>query len=107
MIMNIIIAIVILQIGTFLGVAFMTLMTVAKDPEPKKPKLQNPEKKETTKLWMVNNLCKWNGEIYEIRSLVDRDGQTGACLLSPDADDAVTETIGGVLVPIEELEEVE
>jgi len=107
MIMNTIIAIVILQIGTFLGIVISALMAAAKDPEPKKPKLQNPEQKETTKLWTVNNLCKWGGEIYEIRSLVDRDGQTGACLLPPDADDAVTETIGGVLVPIEELEEVE
>ena len=101
MIMNIIIAIVILQIGTFLGIVISALMAAARDSEG------SNKQKETTKLWMVKNICKWNGEIYEIRSFVDRDGQTGACLLPPDADDAVTETIGGVLVPIEELEEVE
>lgn len=101
MIMNIIIAIVILQIGTFLGIVISALMAAARDSEG------SNEQKETTKLWTVKNICKWNGEIYEIRSFVDRDGQTGACLLPPDADDAVTETIGGVLVPIEELEEVE
>ncbi len=93
-----------LFVGSFLGVALMALMYMAKDYEPKK---REPERKEPTILWTVGNICKWNGKIYEIRSLVDRDGQTGACLLSPDADDAVTETIGGVLVQIEELGAVE
>ena len=93
-----------LFVGDFIGVALMALMYMAKDYEPKK---REPEQNEPTILWTVGNICKWNGKIYEIRSLVDRNGQTGACLLSPDADDAVTETIGGVLVPIEELEEVE
>lgn len=93
-----------LFVGSFFGVAIMALLAMARDPEPPK---REPEQKEPTILWTVGNICKWNGEIYEIRSLVDRNGQTGACLLSPDADDAVTETIGGVLVPIEELEAVE
>lgn len=93
-----------LFVGNFFGVALMALMYMARDYEPKK---HEPERKEPTILWTVGNICKWNGGIYEIRSLVDRNGQTGACLLSPDADDAVTETIGGVLVPIEELEAVE
>ena len=90
--------------GSFIGVALMALMAMARDTDPPK---REPEHKEPTILWTVGNICKWNGKIYEIRSLVDRNGQTGACLLSPDADDAVTETIGGVLVPIEELEAVE
>ena len=93
-----------LFVGNFFGVALMALLAMARDPEPPK---REPEQKEPTILWTVGNICKWNGKIYEIRSLVDRDGQTGACLLSPDADDAVTETIGGVLVPIEELGAVE
>ena len=93
-----------LFVGNFFGVAIMALLAMARDPEPPK---REPEQKEPTILWTVGNICKWNGKIYEIRSLVDRNGQTGACLLSPDADDAVTETIGGVLVPIEELEAVE
>ena len=93
-----------LFVGSFIGVALMALLAMARDPEPPK---HEPEQNEPTILWTVGNICKWNGKIYEIRSLVDRNGQTGACLLSPDADDAVTETIGGVLVPIEELEAVE
>ena len=92
------------SIGSFIAIVIMSLMAMAKDYEPKK---HEPEHKEPTVLWTVGNICKWNGKIYEIRSLVDRNGQTGACLLPPDADDAVTETIGGVLVPIEELEVVE
>lgn len=112
MIMNIIIAIVILQIGTFLGIVISALMAAAKDSEYKKniPVKSNGHVKwrnDIRKIWAIRDLCKWGGEIYEIRSFVERDGQTGACLLPPDADDAVTETIGGVLVPIEELEEVE
>ena len=93
-----------LFVGSFIGVALMALLAMAKDPKPPK---REPAREEPTILWTVGNICKWNGKIYEIRSLVDRDGQTGACLLSPDADDAVTETIGGVLVPIEELGAVE
>ena len=89
-------------VGDILGVALMALLAMARDPEPPK---REPEQKEPTILWTVGNICKWNGKIYEIRSLVDRNGQTEACLLSPD--DAVTETIGGVLVPIEELGAVE
>ena len=91
-------------IGSFITIVIMSLLAMARDPEPPK---REPEQKEPTILWMVGNICKWNGEIYEIRSLVDRNGQTGACLLPPDADDTVTETIGGVLVTIEELEAVE
>lgn len=86
-------------IGSFITIVIMSLMAMAKDYEPPK---REPECKEPTIMWMVGNICKWNGEIYEIRSLVDRNGQTGACLF-----DAVTETIVGVLVPIEELEAVE
>lgn len=90
--------------GSFITIVIMSLMAMAKDYEPPK---REPECKEPTIMWMVGNICKWNGEIYEIRSLVDRNGQTRACLSSLDADDAVTETIGGVLVPIEELEAAE
>ena len=100
MIMNIIIAIVILQIGTFLGMVISALMAAAKDPEPKKPKLQNPEKKETTKLWTVNNLCKWDGEIYEIKEFNKINGRICAILVQNDV-------YCGLYVPLEELEEVE
>ena len=87
-----------LFVGSFLGVALMALMYMAKDYEPKK---QEPEQKEPTILWTVGNICKWGGEVHEIRFFrQDKDGQTLACIF---LDGATT----GICVPVEELEEVE
>lgn len=100
-----------LFVGSFIGVALMALMAMAKDSEPK---LENPnpnykppmrkaktEQKEPTILWTVGNLCKWGGEVHEIRFFrQDKDGQTLACIF---LDGATT----GICVPIEELEVME
>ena len=87
-----------LFVGDFIGVALMVLMYMAKDYEPKK---HEPEQKEPTILWAKGNLCKWGGEVHEIRLLVPgKDGQTLACIF---LDGATT----GICVPIEELEAVE
>ena len=98
-------------IGGFIGVALMALMAMAKDRESK---LKNPnpnykppmgkaetEHKEPTILWAVGNICKWGGEVHEIRFFVQgKDRQTLACIFQ---DGAIT----GICVPIEELEAVE
>ena len=87
-----------LFVGNLIGVALMALMAMAKDCEPPK---REPERKEPTILWTVGNLCKWGGEVHEIRLLVPgKDGQTLACIFT---DGATT----GICVPIEELEAVE
>ena len=87
-----------LFVGGFIGVALMALLAMAKDYEPKK---REPERKEPTILWTVGNLCKWGGEVHEIRFFrQDKDGQTLACIF---LDGATT----GICVPIEELEAVE
>lgn len=85
-------------IGSFITIVIMSLMAMAKDYEPKQ---KAPECKESTTLWSVGNICKWGGEVHEIRFFrQDRDGQTLACIFT---DGATT----GICVPIEELEAVE
>lgn len=87
-----------LFVGSFIGVALMALLAMAKGTEPPK---HEPERKEPTILWTKGNLCKWGGEVHEIRFFrQDRDGQTLACIFT---DGAPT----GICVPIEELEAVE
>ena len=87
-----------LFVGSFIGVALMALMYMAKDYEPKK---HDPEHKESTILWTVGNICKWGGEVHEIRLFVQgKDRQTLACIFQ---DGAIT----GICVPIEELEAAE
>lgn len=90
-------------IGSFITIVIMSLMYMAKDPEPKKRESEQkePECKEPTTLWSVGNICKWGGEVHEIRFFrQDEDGQTLACIF---LDGATT----GICVPIEELEAVE
>ena len=85
-------------IGSFITIVIMSLMSMAKDYEPKK---HEPEQKEPTVMWMVGNLCKWGDEVHEIRFFrQDKDGQTLAGIF---LDGATT----GICVPIEELEAVE
>lgn len=85
-------------LGCFIGVALMALLAMARDPEPPK---REPEQKEPTILWTVGNICKWGGEVHEIRFFrQDKDGHTLACILTDGAT-------MGVCVPIEELEAVE
>lgn len=87
-----------LFVGSFIGVALMTLLAMARDPEPPK---REPERKEPTILWTVGNICKWGGEVHEIRFFVQgKDRQTLACIFQ---DGAIT----GICVPIGELEAVE
>lgn len=52
-----------LFVGSFFGVALMALLAMAKD---KKPPKREPERKEPTIMWMVGNICKWSGKIFEI-----------------------------------------
>lgn len=85
-------------IGSFITIAIMSLMYMAKDYEPKQ---KEPECKEPTTLWSVGNICKWGGEVREIRFFrQDKDGQTLACIYLDGANT-------GICVPIEELEAVE
>ena len=85
-------------IGSFIAIVIMSLMAMVKDYEPKQKK---PECKEPTTLWSIGNICKWGGEVHEIRFFrQDKDGQTLACIF---LDGATT----GICVPIEELEVVE
>lgn len=51
-------------IGGFIGMATVALLAMARDPEPPK---REPEQKEPTILWTKGNLCKLDGETYEIR----------------------------------------
>ena len=83
--------------GSFIGVAIMALMYMAKDYEPKK---REPEQKEPTVMWMVGNLCKFEGDVYEIKSFVEINGRTYARLSHCDTGLSIS-------VPIEELEVVE
>ena len=55
-------------IGSFITIVIMSLMAMAKDPEPKK---HEPERKEPTIMWTVGNLCKFEGDVYEIKSFVE------------------------------------
>lgn len=79
-----------LFVGSFIGVALMALMAMARDYEPKK--------REPTKLWLSGNVCKYKGEEYTIIAMTPGDHQTWA-LLENDQ--------GETVAPIEELEAVE
>ena len=87
-----------LFVGSFIGVALMALMAMAKDYEPKK---REPEHKEPTRMWTVGNLCKFEGNVYEIKSFMEINGHTYARLSHND-------NAGLILsLPVEELEAVE
>ena len=88
-------------IGMFIGsavtVIVMSLLAMAKDTEPKR----EPEQKEPTTMWMVGNLCKFEGNVYEIKSFMEINGHTYARLSHND-------NAGLILsLPVEELEAVE
>ena len=85
-----------LFVGSFISVALMALLAMAKDYEPKK---REPERKEPTILWTKGNLCKLGGETYEIVDMVvDYQNQVIAVLRNDG---------GAIMAPIEELEAVE
>ena len=87
-----------LFVGSFTGVALMALMAMAKGKEPPK---HEPEQKEPTTMWMVGNLCKFEGNVYEIKSFMEINGHTYARLSHND-------NAGLILsLPVEELEAVE
>ena len=86
-----------LFVGSFIGVAIMALLAMAKDYEPKK---RESERKEPTRVWMVGNLCKFEGDVYEIKSFMDINGHTHVRLSHYDTGLSIS-------VPIEELEAVE
>lgn len=79
-----------LFVGSFLGVAIMALMAMARDPEP--------PKREPTKLWLSGNICKYKGEEYTIIAMTPGDNQTFALLENDQCE---------TVAPIEELEAVE
>ncbi len=79
-----------LFVGSFIGVALMALLAMARDPEP--------PKREPTKLWLSGNICKYKGEEYTIIGMTTDEDQTFA-LLENDQ--------GETIAPIEELEAVE
>lgn len=85
-----------LFVGSFIGVALMALLAMAKDYEPKK---HEQEQKEPTIMWTKGNLCKLDGETYEIRDMVvDYQNQVIAVLRNDGS---------AIMAPIEELEAVE
>ena len=85
-----------LFVGSFIGVALMALLAMARDYEPKK---HEPERKEPTILWTKGNLCKLDGETYEIVDMVvDYQNQVTAVLRNDG---------GAIMASIEELEAVE
>lgn len=86
-----------LFVGSFIGVALMALLAMARDPDPKK---REPERKEPTIMWMVGNLCKFEGDVYEIKSFMEINGHTHVRLSHYDTGSSLS-------VPIEELEAVE
>lgn len=86
-----------LFVGSFIGVALMALMYMAKDYEPKK---HDPEHKEPTRMWTVGNLCKFEGDVYEIKSFMEINGHTHVRLSHYDTGSSLS-------VPVEELEAVE
>ena len=80
-----------LFVGSFIGVALMALLAMARDTEP--------PKREPTKIWTKGNLCQWKGDTYVIYAMeTDEQNQTVAVL--GNGHDAV-------IAPIEELEAVE
>ena len=89
-----------LFVGSFIGVALMALLAMAKDAEPKK---HEPEQKEPTILWAVGNICKWKGMMFEIKTFcATKSNQTVAVIERDDPEFHYS-----VCVPIEELEAVE
>ena len=91
-----------LFVDSFLGVALMALMDMAKDYEPKKhdPERKESECKEPTRMWTVGNLCKFEGDVYEIKSFMEINGHTYVRLSHYDTGSSLS-------VPVEELEAVE
>ena len=97
-------------IGSFITIVIMSLMYMAKDYEPKKrepeqkePKKREPEQKEPTVMWMVGNMCRWRGMMFEIKSFcATKSNQTVAVIERDDPEFHYS-----VCAPIEELEEVE
>ena len=87
-----------LFVGSFIGVALMALLAMAKDTKPPKREL---EQKEPTRMWAVGNLCMWKGKLCEIERFdTTSNNQTVVHLRR--------EGLGyGLCVPIEELEAVE
>lgn len=86
-----------LFVGSFLGVALMALLAMARDTKPPK---REPERKEPTIMWMVGNICKWSGKIFEIYGFETYyQNQTMALLKSDDGVKTVAR--------VEELEAVE
>lgn len=87
-----------LFVGSFIGVALMALLYMAKDYEPKKHDLEH---KESTRMWTVGNLCMWKGKLCEIERFdTTANNQTVVHLRR--------EGMGyGLCVPVEELEAVE
>ena len=84
-------------IGSFITIVIMSLMAMARDPDP--PKKREPERKEPTILWTKGNLCKLDGETYEIVDMVvDYQNQVTAVLRNDG---------GAIMEPIEALEAVE
>ena len=83
--------------GSFIGVALMALFAMAKDPKPPK---REPERKEPTIMWTVGNLCKFEGDVYEIKSFMEINGHTHVRLSHYDTGSSLS-------VPVEELEAVE
>ena len=86
-----------LFVGNFIGVALMALLAMARDPEPPK---REPEQKEPTRMWTVGNLCKFEGNVYEIKSFMEINGHTHVRLSHYDTGSSLS-------VPVEELEAVE
>ena len=87
-----------LFVGSFIGVALMALMAMARDYEPKK---REPERKEPTILWTVGNICKWKGKLCEIERFdTTANNQTVVHLRREGLN-------YGLCVPVEELEAVE
>ena len=87
-----------LFVGSFLGVALMALLAMARDTDsPKK------EKHEQAKLWAVGNICRWKGKIFEIKKFsTTTDNQTVVQLIRKSSEHNYW-----IWVPIEELEAVE
>ena len=90
-----------LFVGSFIGVALMALLAMARDHEPPK---REPERKEPTIiLWTVGNICKWRGKIFEIKRFsTTADNQTIVQLIRKSPEHNYW-----IWVPIEELEAVE
>ena len=86
-----------LFVGDFIGVALMALMYMVKDSEPKQ---KAPECKESTTLWSVGDICKFEGDVYEIKSFMEINGHTYVRLSHYDTGSSLS-------VPVEELEAME